>query len=32
MDELALAAYETQRPAAQEACRIGDDRFMPKEA
>lgn len=32
MDELALAAYETQRPAPDAACRIGDDRFMPKEA
>ncbi|MFZ2825887.1 HyaD/HybD family hydrogenase maturation endopeptidase [Hydrogenophaga sp.] len=32
MDELALVAYETQRPAPDTACRIGDDRFMPKEA
>ena len=32
LDELALTAYEAQRPAAEEACRIGDDRFMPKEA
>ncbi|GAA6142691.1 HyaD/HybD family hydrogenase maturation endopeptidase [Hydrogenophaga sp. 5NK40-0174] len=30
VDELALTAYEAQRPAAEEACRIGDDRFMPK--
>ncbi len=29
MDELALAAYETQRPAAEAACREGDDRFFP---
>ncbi|MFO1328912.1 MAG: HyaD/HybD family hydrogenase maturation endopeptidase [Rubrivivax sp.] len=27
--ELALAAYESGRPAADLACRIGDDRFMP---
>ncbi len=26
---LALAAYEAGRPAADQACRIGDDRFMP---
>lgn len=32
MDELALAAYETQRPAPEAACREGDDRFFPKEA
>ncbi|MGM9427408.1 HyaD/HybD family hydrogenase maturation endopeptidase [Hydrogenophaga sp. MI9] len=31
LDELALTAYEAQRPAAEEACRIGDDRFLPKE-
>ncbi|TXH76877.1 HyaD/HybD family hydrogenase maturation endopeptidase [Thiobacillus sp.] len=30
LDELALTAYEAQRPAAEEACRIGDDRFLPK--
>ena len=30
LDELALTAYEAQRPAAEEACRIGDERFMPK--
>jgi len=30
LDELALSAYETQRPAPQAACRIGDERFMPK--
>lgn len=29
MDELALAAYETQRPTADTACREGDDRFFP---
>jgi hydrogenase maturation protease len=28
LDELALTAYEAQRPAAEEACRIGDDRFL----
>ncbi len=26
---LALAAYEAGRPTADQACRIGDDRFMP---
>ena len=31
LDELALAAYETQRPSAQVACREGDERFFPKE-
>ncbi len=31
MDELALAAYETQRPSSQAACRDGDERFFPKE-
>jgi hydrogenase maturation protease len=30
VDELAQAAYEAQRPGAEEACRIGDDRFLPK--
>lgn len=30
VDELALTAYEAQRPAEEDACRIGDDRFMPK--
>lgn len=29
MAELALAAYETQRPDAQTACRDGDARFFP---
>jgi len=29
MDELALAAYETQRPAPEAACREGDERFFP---
>ncbi len=29
MDELALAAYETQRPAPEVACREGDSRFFP---
>lgn len=28
LDELALTAYEAQRPAADEACRIGDERFL----
>ena len=31
LDELALSAYEAQRPAAEAACRIGDERFMPKD-
>ena len=30
LDELALTAYEAQRPSAEAACRVGDDRFMPK--
>ena len=29
LDELALAAYETQRPAPEAACRDGDARFFP---
>jgi hydrogenase maturation protease len=29
MDELALTAYEAQRPAPELACRSGDDRFFP---
>lgn len=29
LDALALTAYETQRPAAEKACRQGDDRFFP---
>ena len=29
LDVLALAAYEAQRPAAELACRSGDDRFFP---
>lgn len=29
MDELALAAYEAQRPGLDAACREGDDRFFP---
>lgn len=32
LDELALAAYETQRPSAQAACREGDERFFPQDA
>ncbi len=32
LDELALTAYETQRPSAQAACREGDERFFPQEA
>ena len=31
LDELALTAYEAQRPAAEAACRVGDERFMPKD-
>jgi hydrogenase maturation protease len=31
MDELALVAYETQRPAPEAACREGDERFFPTE-
>ena len=31
VSELALAAYEAQRPSAEQACRIGDERFMPGE-
>lgn len=27
---LEMAAYETGRPSADQACRIGDDRFMPR--
>ncbi len=30
VDELALSAYEAQRPSEVDACRIGDNRFMPK--
>ena len=29
MDQLALTAYEAQRPAADQACREGDERFFP---
>jgi len=29
VDTLAMAAYEAGRPAAREACRVGDERFMP---
>ena len=29
LEELALAAYETQRPAPEAACREGDARFFP---
>ena len=28
LDELALTAYEVQRPAAEAACRVGDERFL----
>lgn len=28
LDELALIAYEAQRPAAEAACRLGDERFF----
>jgi hydrogenase maturation protease len=31
MDPLALALYETQRPAPEQACRLGDERFFPVE-
>ena len=31
-DTLAMAAYEAGRPPAHEACRVGDDRFIPREA
>lgn len=31
MDELALTAYEAQRPAEADACRVGDERFFPRE-
>ena len=30
LDELALTAYEAQRPAAEAACRLGDERFFPE--
>ncbi|MDR2188813.1 MAG: HyaD/HybD family hydrogenase maturation endopeptidase [Azonexus sp.] len=29
VDELSLAAYEAQRPAPDQACRGGDERFLP---
>jgi hydrogenase maturation protease len=32
LDELALAAYEAQRPPPEAACRDGDARFFPAEA
>lgn len=32
MDELALTAYETQRPGPEAACREGDQRFFPAQA
>jgi hypothetical protein len=28
---LALERYENERPSELQACRIGDDRFMPKD-
>ena len=31
LDELALGAYEAQRPAAETASRIGDSRFFPQD-
>ncbi|AOW14739.1 hydrogenase expression/formation protein [Hydrogenophaga crassostreae] len=31
VDELALAAYEIQRPSPEAACREGDERFFPSE-
>jgi hydrogenase maturation protease len=30
LDELALAAYEAQRPPEDAACRTGDERFLPR--
>ncbi|MEZ5662547.1 MAG: HyaD/HybD family hydrogenase maturation endopeptidase [Burkholderiaceae bacterium] len=30
LDELALTAYEAQRPSEAAACRVGDDRFLVK--
>ncbi len=30
MPTLALGAYEAGRPAAEQACRVGDERFMPR--
>jgi hydrogenase maturation protease len=27
---LALGAYEQGRPAAEQACRVGDERFIPR--
>lgn len=30
LDELALAAYEAQRPGEDAACRVGDERFFPR--
>jgi hypothetical protein len=29
---LTLERYESERPSAAQACRIGDDRFIPKAA
>ncbi|MFO1338541.1 MAG: HyaD/HybD family hydrogenase maturation endopeptidase [Burkholderiaceae bacterium] len=29
---LAMAAYEAGRPSAEQACRVGDERFMPPQA
>ncbi|MFG6448562.1 HyaD/HybD family hydrogenase maturation endopeptidase [Roseateles sp. BYS180W] len=31
LDALALGAYEAQRPAPEQACRMGDARFFPQE-
>lgn len=32
LDELALTAYEVQRPPAEAACRVGDERFLASPA
>jgi hypothetical protein len=29
-DPLGIDRYETERPSAEDACRIGDARFLPK--
>lgn len=31
-DPLAMAGYEAGRPSAEAACRVGDERFIPREA
>ena len=32
LDELAMSAYEAQRPSPEMACRFGDERFFPAPA